>query len=107
MSYRTALERLREYDQKELGQCHYWDGARYCPISIVCHQLRLVAGRRAVRYLCADHKWIADAIQSAGMSVDDAQRLQLISDRFEGTPEERFAYIVGWLWTEVAKEPPS
>lgn len=117
MTYKLALARLEAYAPRRLDFGDYARGKGRCAIGVLLGPLAAVAQASlddVVGLTCMDigtlygnDAGIAGEIQCAGLTRDEAARLQAENDavgRGDETPRQRYRRVVAWLRARVAAE---
>lgn len=117
MSYDQALKRILEYDKglianEYIQETEDGNDRCYCALTVACPKVR-----EFFEVPANSNNWVLigtsldqllnevgdeNFLENSGMSLGEAEKLQFFNDTFNGTPEERKAFIVNWLKAEMA-----
>lgn len=105
MSFRTALQRLKAHEPKQLIAGRYEEcGYGCCALGVVVPVTRQYAST-AIGELVMVSWAVREALRELGMDEHEAERLQRVNDDYSGLLSKRYDHVVAWLEAEVAKEP--
>lgn len=106
MGYQKALERLEALEDKRLAYGHYYDKEDGCFCALgalarsAARRLKVFTQGASIHQPDAWSR-LGKRLEALGLTPDEARRLQRVNDCYNGTPEGRYEYVLGWLRYEI------